>query len=249
MNAVIVEDLWKSYRIPHKKNESILASIAGILEMFESRRLDFEEFWAVKGVSLRVRQGESLGILGVNGSGKSTLLKMISRTIRPTRGSIDVRGRVAAILELGLGFHPELSVKENAKIYASIMGLRNREIKGRLDSILKFAELERFSDARLRNLSSGMQARLGFAVAMESHPDLFVIDEALAVGDIGFQTKCLDKFRDFQRQGCSIILVSQSPKLISDFCHNAIIMSKGEVVYADTGRAVSAKYSSLVSTV
>src|SRR5271165_2578656 len=203
MNELVVENLWKSYRIPHKKKESILENIAGLLDMFESKRMAYEEFWAVKGVSFNLRKGESLGIMGVNGSGKSTLLKLIAGTIRPTRGEIHVRGKIAPILELGLGFHPELSVKDNAKIYASLMGIKNREFKSRLNSILKFAELERFSDALLKNLSSGMQARLAFAVAIESDPDIFVIDEALAVGDIAFQTKCLDKFRDFQRKGCS----------------------------------------------
>jgi len=247
MNAAIVEDLWKAYRIPHKKKESILENIASFLDMFESRRLDYEDFWAVKGVSLRIRKGESLGIMGVNGSGKSTLLKLIAGTIRPTRGKIDVRGKIAPILELGLGFHPELTVRDNVKIYASIMGLKNREIKNRMESILKFAELERFGDAKLKNLSSGMQMRLGFAVAIESNPDLFVIDEALAVGDIGFQTKCLDKFRDFQRNGCSIVLVSQSPAMISDFCHSALIMSRGEVVASGDARSISTKYITLTS--
>ncbi len=249
MNVLVIEDLWKRYHIPHRKKESVLDNIASILDVFESKRLAHEDFWAVKGISLRVRSGESLGIMGINGSGKSTLLKMIAGTIRPTRGRIDIRGKIAPILELGLGFHPELSVRDNAKIYASIMGLKNNVFRSRLDSILKFAELERFSDSQLKNLSSGMQMRLGFAVAIESKPDLFVIDEALAVGDIAFQTKCLDKFRDFQRDGCSIVLVSQFPAIISDFCHNGIIMSKGEIIASGEARAMTEKYVALSSSV
>lgn len=236
MDLVSVEDVWRSYRIPHQKKESPLGRLADVFQILESSRLDYEQFWAVKGVSITIRQGDSLGIMGRNGSGKSTLLKMIAGTLRPTKGRIVVRGKVAPILELGLGFHPEVTVKENVKIYASIMGLKNSEIRERLDGILEFAELEKFRDAKLKTLSSGMQARLGVAVAMESSPDLFIVDEALAVGDFAFQAKCVDRFRDFQRNGGSIVLVSHSPAMIADFCDEAIILSRGEVVaYGEAG--------------
>jgi lipopolysaccharide transport system ATP-binding protein len=248
MNILEIDDLWKHYRIPHRKKESVLELIAGFLDMFESKRMTYESFWAVKGVSLKLRKGESLGIMGVNGSGKSTLLKLIAGTIRPTKGYVETRGKVAPILELGLGFHLELSAKDNAKVYASILGLKNNQIRDKLDDIFKFADLEKFRDSKLKHLSSGMQMRLAFAVAVESDPDLFVVDEALAVGDLAFQTKCLDKFRDFQRRGRSVVLVSQSPAVISDFCHSAVIMSRGEIVASGEARKVSDRYLSLTST-
>jgi lipopolysaccharide transport system ATP-binding protein len=238
-----VEDVWRSYRIPHQRQESALAKVAGVLQMFESSRLEFEQFWAVKGVSFKIERGESLGIMGANGSGKSTLLKIIAGTLRPTKGRVAVRGKVAPILELGLGFHPEVTVKENVKVYASIMGLRNSEIKKRLDPILEFAELERFRDAKLKTLSSGMQARLGLAVAVECDPELFVIDEALAVGDMAFQEKCMERFREFRRKGHSIILVSHSAVTITEFCDTAMIMSKGEVVAQGEPSAMVAEYA------
>jgi lipopolysaccharide transport system ATP-binding protein len=247
LSYLVVDNLWKRYRIPHKKKESILEYIASSLEFFESKTTSYEEFWALKGVSFKLRQGESLGILGRNGSGKSTLLKLIARTIKPTLGTIHTEGKIAPILELGLGFHPELSVKDNAKIYASLMGIRNRDIRQRLDKVLEFAEIGNFADAKLKNLSSGMQMRLAFAVAIESNPSLFVIDEALSVGDVAFQTKCLDKFRDFQRDGCSIIMVSQSPQLISDFCHRALIMNRGEVAFKGDTRFISERYNTFLS--
>lgn len=248
MNIVSVSDVWRSYRIPHQRKESPLGRLAGVFQMFESRRLDYEQFWAVRGVSFTIQKGESLGIMGSNGSGKSTLLKMVAGTLNPTRGRVIVRGRVAPILELGLGFHAEVTVKENAKIYGSIMGLRNWQMKERLDAILAFAELERFRDAKLKTLSSGMQARLGLAVAIECNPDLFVIDEALAVGDISFKAKCMERFRDFQKEGRSIILVSHSTDMITEFCDTAMIMSKGEVIAQGDSDSMAARYQDLASS-
>jgi len=165
--AVKVENLWKKFRIPHEKRTTILENLAGALQLLSGKTYTYEEFWALKSVNFHLCQGESLGVIGENGSGKSTLLKIIANILRPDKGAVTVHGRVAPILELGVGFHPDLTVKENILVYGSIMGLKNSEVKKRTDSILQFSGLERFRDAKLKNLSSGMQMRLGFSVTIE----------------------------------------------------------------------------------
>lgn len=225
-----VQDLWKEYRIPHEKRDSILEQAAGALQMLGGKRFTYERFWALHGVNFQLGRGESLGVVGENGSGKSTLLKIIARIIRPSRGAVLTRGTVAPILELGVGFHPEVTVKDNALVCASVMGLSNAQTRNRLGSILRFAGLENFGDSKLKNLSSGMQMRLAFAVAMEVTPDIFLVDEALAVGDLDFQQKCFAKFQEFQRAGKTLILVSHSLDMIRSFCPKAILLSKGEMV-------------------
>ena len=171
-----------------------------------------------------------MGVIGRNGSGKSTLLKLLANILRSDKGNIKVTGKVASILELGVGFHPDLTVKENILIYGSIMGLKNREIKKRINKILDFSNLQRFRDAKLKNLSSGMQMRLGFSTAIETDPDIFLIDEALAVGDMEFQQKCMDKFRQFKEEKKTILFVSHSLDLVREFCEETILLSKGEMV-------------------
>ena len=245
MSLVVVQDLWKKYKIPHENRNSILDQVAGAFQLLKGGRFTYEEFWALKGVSFSLSRGESLGIIGANGSGKSTLLKIIARIIRPTKGTFEVSGRVAPILELGVGFQPELNVQDNVVIYASIMGLKNSDTKRKMSSILEFAGLEKFRDSKLKNLSSGMQMRLAFSVAMETDPDVYLIDEGLAVGDLEFQQKCLEKFRTFQRNKKSLILVSHSLGLIQDFCHKAILLSKGEVVTGGETAQVIRRYTEL----
>ena len=235
-DAIRVEDLWKRFRIPHERRNTILEGLAAILG---GRPLSYEELWALRGVSFSLGEGESLGIIGPNGSGKSTLLKIMARILRPDRGRVEVRGKIAPILELGVGFHPDLTVRENVLVYGSIMGLRSSEIKGRMGSILRFAGLERFGDARLKNLSSGMQMRLGFSVAIETDPDIFLVDEALAVGDAEFQAKCLDKFKQFRAEGRTIVLVSHALGLIREFCDKGLLLIDGGVAaFGDAGAVV-----------
>ena len=201
MSTIIqIEDLWKKFRIPHEKRNTIFENVAATLQLWGDRRLTYEEFWALKKINFSVNYGESIGIIGANGSGKSTLLKIIANIFRPDKGKVNVSGRIAPILQLGVGFHPELTVQENILIYASIMGLKNKEIRKRINSILQFSNLERFKDANLKNLSSGMQMRLGFSTAIETDPDIFLIDEALVVGDMEFQQKCIDKFKQFKEK-------------------------------------------------
>jgi ABC-type polysaccharide/polyol phosphate transport system ATPase subunit len=202
----------------------------------------FEEFWALKEVNLSLGNGQSLGVIGRNGSGKSTLLKIVAGVMRPDRGTVTVNGSLASVLELGIGFHGELTVKENAVIYGVLMGLRRSEMKNRLASILEFAGLERFRDSKLKNLSSGMQVRLGFSIAVQTEANVFVIDEALAVGDAEFQEKCVSKFRELKRQGKSIVLVSHNMGLISEFCEKTLYLSHGQVRGFGPSESVTAQY-------
>jgi len=227
---VMVKDLWKKFKIPHEKRTTIFENVAGALQILGGKTLAYEEFWALKAVSFTLNPGESLGVIGENGSGKSTLLKILARILRPDKGKVEANGRIAPILELGVGFHSDLTVRENILVYGTIMGLKNRELKRRTDSILQFADLERFKDARLKNLSSGMQMRLGFSVAIETDPDIFLIDEALAVGDMEFQQKCLSKFKEFKSNGKTIILVSHALNLVKEFCEKSLLLSRGEMI-------------------
>jgi lipopolysaccharide transport system ATP-binding protein len=170
-----------------------------------------------------------LGIIGPNGSGKSTLLKLMAGVMKPDVGTISTNGTIAPVLELGIGFHGDLTVKENALIYGVLMGLHRSEMKRRSEAILDFAGLSRFQDAKLKNLSSGMQVRLAFSIAIQTEPDIFLIDEALAVGDAEFQQKCLDRFRQFRKEGKSIVLVSHSMDLVTGFCEKALYLRNGEM--------------------
>lgn len=228
MPFVGVEDVWKRFRIPHQRRATILDHIAGALSVLEGERYSYEEFWALKGINFELEHGESLGVIGPNGSGKSTLLKLMAHTMKPDRGAILTNGSVAPVLELGIGFHGDLTVKENALVYGVILGLRRSEMKKRTESILDFAGLTRFQDAKLKNLSSGMQVRLAFSIAIETDADILLVDEALAVGDMEFQQKCLDKFREFKKEEKSIVLASHDMNLIKGFCEKVLYLHGGE---------------------
>jgi ABC-type polysaccharide/polyol phosphate transport system ATPase subunit len=186
-----------------------------------------EEFWALRDLSLNIEHGETLGVIGSNGAGKSTLLKLITRILQPTIGEIHVNGRLTALLELGAGFHPDLTGRENVFLNGSILGLTAREMRARLDDIVAFAELERFIDVPLRHYSSGMQVRLGFAVATSLDPDLLLIDEVLAVGDEAFQKKCLERVDDFRQQGKTIVFVSHDLETVKALCQRALWLEAG----------------------
>jgi len=221
-------DVWKRFRIPHERQATVFDHLAGALSVLEGKRYSYEEFWALKEVNFQLEHGESLGIIGPNGSGKSTLLKLIARVMKPDKGKIKTNGSIAPVLELGIGFHPDLTVKENAVVYGVIMGLPRSEMKELTDSILKFAGLTRFQHAKLKNLSSGMQVRLAFSIAVQTDADIFLVDEALAVGDIEFQQECLDKFREFKKEKKSIVLVSHSMDLVRGYCEKALYLLNGE---------------------
>ncbi|ANF32878.1 ABC transporter [Leifsonia xyli] len=199
-----------------------------------------EEFWALRDVSLTIQAGHTVALIGHNGSGKSTLLKVIGGIIDPTSGSVARRGRIAALLELGAGFHPDLTGRENVYLNASILGLSREETEERFDEILSFSGIGDFIDTQVKFYSSGMYVRLAFAVAVHTDPDLLLVDEVLAVGDEAFQRKCLDKIRSFQQEGRTIILVTHNLSQVTELADRAILLNKGEVVYdGEPGGAVT----------
>src|SRR5271154_4440088 len=190
------------------------------------RRKKDESFWALKNVSLEVKEGEVLGLIGRNGAGKTTLLKILSRITKPTTGWAEIHGRVGSLLEVGTGFHPELTGRENAFLSGAILGMGKREIAGKFDEIVAFAELEKFIDTAVKHYSSGMYVRLAFAVAAHLEPEILLVDEVLAVGDIKFQKKCLGKMGDVARAGRTVVVVSHNMAAINALCSRCIILDK-----------------------
>jgi len=240
MSVLVAEDVWKKFRIPHQRRATFLDHIEAALSLLERRRYTYEEFWALKEISFKLEHGESLGIIGPNGSGKTTLLKLIAHIMEPDRGAIKTDGSMAPVLELGIGFHGDLTVRENTLVYGVIMGLQRSEMRKRTEAILDFAGLMRFQDAKLRSLSSGMQVRLAFSIAIQTEADILLVDEALAVGDIEFQQKCLDKFREFKKEGRSIVLVSHRMDLIRVFCERTLYLLNGETrAFGSTEEAIN----------
>jgi ABC-type polysaccharide/polyol phosphate transport system ATPase subunit len=186
-------------------------------------------FWALKNISFSIGVGETVGIVGANGSGKSTILKLISRIIDPTTGVITINGRLSALLELGAGFHPDLSGRENIYLNGSILGLNRRVMKQKLDEIIAFADIGDFIDVPIRNYSSGMQMRLGFSVAVHVEPQIMLVDEVLAVGDYSFQLKCLERIKQLQEQGVTILFVSHDFKTVQNLCTRAVWLENGSL--------------------
>ena len=248
-DAIITcEGLGKSYLIGHTgRRESytalrdVIANQARHLWQRTRRAMrgqtsvegrEIEEFWALKDVSFEVKQGEVLGIIGRNGAGKSTLLKVLSRITEPTEGRVTLRGRVASLLEVGTGFHPELTGRENIFLNGAILGMARAEIKRKFDEIVAFAEVEKFLDTPVKRYSSGMYVRLAFAVAAHLEPEILVVDEVLAVGDAEFQKKCLGKMQDVSRGGRTVLFVSHNMAAISSLCQNVILLKEG-VNFAD----------------
>ncbi|SHM87629.1 ABC-2 type transport system ATP-binding protein [Caldanaerovirga acetigignens] len=238
--AIEVKDVWKKFRLYHEKTYSLKERI-----IFWGRSKT-EDFWALKGINLTIPKGSTVGLIGRNGSGKSTLLKIISRILYPTRGEVKINGRVSTLLELGAGFHPDFTGRENIFLNASILGLTRKEIKERLDDIIAFAELGDFIDNPVRNYSSGMYMRLGFAVAVHVDPEILLIDEVLAVGDLAFQGKCLAKIKELQKKGTTIILVSHAPKQVEELCHFAVWLDRGEIKMQGEAKEVTKAYKEFV---
>ncbi len=210
--------------------------------LLTSRRNSTSLFNALDDVSFQVGSGETIGLLGHNGSGKSTLLKCIAGTIRPSQGRIAVRGRLAAMLELGAGFHPDLTGRENVYLNGSILGFSNEHVSSIFDDIVEFSELHDFIDSQVKHYSSGMYARLGFAVAVNLEPDVLLIDEVLSVGDEAFQRKCLERVRGFQREGRTIVLVSHSPDQVRQFCDRAVVLHRGRTLFIGEPGEAAARY-------
>ncbi len=243
---ISVENLSKSYLVGHQSGSSerytALREVLGRsaknfvrkgLDMARGRQIvqgdEVEEFWALKDVSFEAQQGEVLGIIGRNGAGKSTLLKILSRITEPTQGRVSLRGRVASLLEVGTGFHPELTGRENIFLNGAILGMTRSEIKRKFDEIVAFAEVDKFLDTPVKRYSSGMYVRLAFAVAAHLDPEILVVDEVLAVGDMAFQRKCLGKMRDVASQGRTVLIVSHNMPMIKALCTLALLLSGGKV--------------------
>ncbi|HHQ4318819.1 TPA: polysaccharide ABC transporter ATP-binding protein [Clostridium perfringens] len=226
--AIRVKDLTKKYKLYQKRSER-LANVLG-------KEKNIKEFYALKGVSFEINKGECVGIIGHNGAGKSTLLKLLTGVAFPTSGEIEINGRLASMLELGSGFNPELTGMENIYFNGSLNGLTKEEIDGKLKDILDFADIGNFIEQPVKNYSSGMFARLAFAVAINVDPDILIVDEILSVGDVGFQVKCMEKFNEFKKKGKTILYVSHGLGTVKKFCDRAIWLQKGEVV--DDGNSV-----------
>jgi ABC-2 type transport system ATP-binding protein len=222
--AIEVDAVSKRFRLYHEKFTSLKE------RALHFGKVPFEDFWALRDVELDIEAGETFGLLGHNGSGKSTLLKCIAGILRPTTGEIRTVGRLAALLELGAGFQPDLSGRENIYLNASILGMKRSEIDRRFDDIVAFAELEQFIDNQVKFYSSGMYIRLGFAVAINVDPEILLVDEVLAVGDEAFQRKCLDKVHTFQQEGRTIIVVTHSPDMVRQICDRAAALDHGRMV-------------------
>ncbi len=190
-----------------------------------------QEFWALRDIDLSISSGTTVGLVGHNGSGKSTLLKLVGGILQPTSGSVSRRGRLAALLELGAGFHPDLSGRENVYLNAALLGLSRRDTRAAFDQIVEFSGVEAFIDTAVKFYSSGMYVRLAFAVAVHVDPDLLLVDEVLAVGDEAFQAKCLDKIREFQREGRTIVLVSHAAQQVEDLCDRVAVLHHGAMIF------------------
>lgn len=222
--AIEVRDVSKRFRLNTEGVKSLKE------RAMRFGRVKYEDFWALRDITFDVEEGETVGLLGHNGSGKSTLLKCIGGILRPTSGEIVTRGRMASLLELGAGFHPDLTGRENVYLNASILGIGRRDIEKRFDEIVAFAELEQFIDNQVKHYSSGMYVRLGFAVAVNVDPDVLLVDEVLAVGDENFQRKCLDRIHKFQRDGRTIVFVTHAVDLVRQICDRAVVLDHGQMV-------------------
>ena len=207
--------------------------------------VDTDGFWALKDISFELGQGEVLGIVGRNGAGKSTLLKILSQITEPTEGEIRVRGRIASLLEVGTGFHPELTGRENIYLNGAVLGMTRREIREKFDEIVAFSEVERFLDTPVKRYSSGMYVRLAFAVAAHLEPEILVVDEVLAVGDVQFQKKCLGKMEDVSKQGRTVLFVSHNMSAVEMLCSRAILLEAGHLNMDDAAPAVVKRYLDL----
>jgi len=235
--AVVVDSVSKKFRLYRERNNSLKTAV------MRGRRSVHEDFWALRDVSFEVPEGSTFGLIGRNGSGKSTLLKCLARILYPDSGTITARGRVASLLEVGSGFHPELSGRENIFLNGSILGMSRKEVARKFDDIVAFSGVSKFIDQPVKNYSSGMYVRLGFSVAIHVDPDLLVVDEILAVGDAAFQAKCREKFAEFKRVGKTVVLVTHSTNSLREMCDHAAWLDAGRLVMQGEAENVIAAYS------
>jgi lipopolysaccharide transport system ATP-binding protein len=247
-SVISVENLSKRYVIGHESHQDNLRDTLHHTARKLWRRFRWgtgfqtEEFWALRDVSFEVKRGEVVGIIGRNGAGKSTLLKILSRITEPTAGRVAIRGRVASLLEVGTGFHPELTGRDNIFLNGAILGMKRAEIRRKFDEIVDFAEVEKFLDTPVKHYSSGMYVRLAFAVAAHLDPEILIVDEVLAVGDTQFQQKCLGKMGSVARTGRTVLFVSHNMKAMEHFCNRGILLEQGRLCLDDTANTAVREY-------
>ena len=250
MTIIDAQHIGKKYKInkEHKNYGTLRDSLGQIfsnpLKLFTGFKK--EEFWALQNINFSVNQGEAIGIIGANGAGKSTLLKIMARITTPTTGQIIIRGKVSALLEVGTGFHQELTGRENIYLNGAIMGMKRKEINKKMDKIIEFSGIEKFIDTPVKHYSSGMSVRLGFSVAAHLEPDVLIIDEVLAVGDAGFQQQSIQKMREIiNNEGRTIVFVSHNMEAVKTVCQRCILINKGEVVASGATSDIIAQYYKL----
>jgi lipopolysaccharide transport system ATP-binding protein len=225
-NAIVVNHLSKQFRIPHEKKITVYQHLAGLI----TGSYSYEIFDALKDVSFTVKHGETFGVIGPNGSGKSTLLKILAGVLYPDHGTVQMNGKIAPFLELGVGFHPDLTAEENIYLYGAIMGLTKKMVASKYEEILDFAELKRFENMKLKNFSSGMAVRLAFSTAIQTNPDILLVDEVLSVGDESFQRKCSGKIDEIRRAGKTILIVSHDLGTVQKLCERCILIKDGKIL-------------------
>lgn len=239
--AICINKISKEYRIgdTNERYKTLRDTIAGAAKNLRNGRRAKSSFWALKEVSFDVHPGDVIGLIGRNGAGKSTLLKVLSRITEPSSGYADIRGRIGSLLEVGTGFHPELTGRENIFLNGAILGMSRREIQRKFDEIVAFSEIEQFIDTPVKHYSSGMMMRLAFAVAAHLEPEILLIDEVLAVGDTAFQKKCMGKMDEVSREGRTILFVSHNMAAVRSMCKRGIVLSHGEMIFdGDVGTAI-----------
>lgn len=244
MNAIESIDVSKKFRIYHEKNVNFKYAVIDLVKGKKSSKYD--EFWALKNININIKNGETVGLIGVNGSGKSTLLKLIGKILYPNTGYIKTTGKIATLIELGAGFHPELTGRENIYINASILGFSKGEIDERFDEIIDFSGLEKFINNPIKSFSSGMYLRLGFAVAINVNPDILLTDEILAVGDENFQKKCFKRIEEFKKKGKTIVYVSHDLGSVEMICDRVFLLDNGELVSEGKPVDVISEYHKLL---
>ena len=237
--VIVIEHISKKFRIPHERKVTLYEHLIGIVK---GGSYSYEEFFALDDISFRIQHGETFGIIGPNGSGKSTLLKIIAGVLYSDKGYVKVQGKIAPFLELGVGFKPDLSAKQNIFLYGAIMGLKKREIQNRYEEILQFAELKHFENMRLKNFSSGMAVRLAFSTAIQTDPDILLVDEILSVGDASFQQKCYDKIHEMKRDKKTIVYVSHALESVLDICDRCLLLEKGKNIQIGKTEDVVERY-------
>jgi ABC-2 type transport system ATP-binding protein len=240
-NALVIEGLYKDFNLPEEKKSSLKEYVVHL------GRQEYSKFHVLKDINFTVKRGEFFGILGRNGSGKSTLLKLIGGIYQPTKGKIHVNGTLTPFIELGIGFNPELTGRENVYMNGVILGLSRKEINKIYNEIVDFAELEKFMDQKLKNYSSGMQVRLAFSIAIRAHNDILLIDEVLAVGDVNFQEKCFQEFEKIKQSGKTVVFISHDLGAVQRFCDRAIIINEGIIIDEGAPDEVSLKYGNMMA--